>query len=206
MCGAQRLSELLRRFKLPPAATQAELRRAYYKRAKLLHPDIAGEASEADFKRLREDYDEATKLLVQAKTGFYEHGPAGRPGGPRWQRPPDEPGWDTPGGQRWQAGAFGGNFHGYTSGFREGEVNFDPRAFREQQQSHVKKDGQGGYTYEAAGSGNSFSARASSSTQRSMNPAHIFKGMLLMSATLFGGNAILARMRQDASSFGRVYA
>ncbi|CAE7437256.1 unnamed protein product [Symbiodinium sp. CCMP2592] len=55
MCGAGRLAELLRRFKLAPGATQAELRGAYYKRAKLLHPDIAGEASQADFRRLRED-------------------------------------------------------------------------------------------------------------------------------------------------------
>ncbi|OLP74922.1 hypothetical protein AK812_SmicGene45388 [Symbiodinium microadriaticum] len=54
MAGAGRLGELLRRFKLAPGATQAELRKAYYKRAKLLHPDIAGEASQADFRRLRE--------------------------------------------------------------------------------------------------------------------------------------------------------
>ena len=38
------LAKLPSDLRLPPSASQAELRRAYYKRAKLLHPDIAGEA------------------------------------------------------------------------------------------------------------------------------------------------------------------
>eukprot|EP00434_Breviolum_minutum_P001475 symbB.v1.2.001302.t1/scaffold57.1/size370615/11 len=103
--SAARLAELLRRFKLPPSASQAELRRSYYKRAKLLHPDIAGEASEADFKRLREDYDEASQLLQQAASGYgYGRSYGDREG----QEGPWDQTYTTPGGQQWTG--FGATF------------------------------------------------------------------------------------------------
>eukprot|EP00933_Yihiella_yeosuensis_P035079 TRINITY_DN28534_c0_g2_i1.p1 TRINITY_DN28534_c0_g2~~TRINITY_DN28534_c0_g2_i1.p1 ORF type:complete len:210 (-),score=29.75 TRINITY_DN28534_c0_g2_i1:167-796(-) len=207
---AQRLAELLRGFKLPPSATQTELRKAYYKRAKLLHPDIAGEASAPDFKRLRQDYEEAQKLLRQAQTGFREDPSSQQSpfGGARWQRPPEEPGWDTPGGQRWKAGAFQSNFHGYTAGYRESDINFDPSAFRAKHRSHTRRDADGGYSYEAAGSGSSsFSSRSSEAYgQRRYNPAHIFKGCILASSFVWLGRKLSSRLSENASTFqGRVY-
>ncbi|CAE7575975.1 unnamed protein product [Symbiodinium natans] len=171
--------------RLNSGATQAELRSAYYKRAKLLHPDIAGEASHADFRRLREDYDEATKLMQnQASTD---------PGAFR-----EEQTWDL-GGQRWKPGAFGGNFHGNSAGFQEGEVNFDPHAFRERQRSHARQEAKG-YSYQAAGRGSS-----ASDGKRAFNPAHVFKGTLLMSGAFFAGNSLLRHWRQEAADFRRVY-
>lgn len=62
-----RLPELLRRFQLPSGASSAELRRAYYRRAKRLHPDLGGSAEA--FRRLREDYEEATRLFETSEEG-----------------------------------------------------------------------------------------------------------------------------------------
>ncbi|CAE7328779.1 unnamed protein product [Symbiodinium sp. CCMP2456] len=167
------------------AMMTAELRGAYYKRAKLLHPDIAGEASQADFRRLREDYDEATTLLQSARADS-SHG-----GGD------SESSWDA-GGQRWTAGAFGGNFAG-REGFRESEVNFDPRAFRERQRSHARQESSG-YSYQAAGFGSAAPGR-----DRAFNPAQIFKGTLLMSGAFFAGNALVRCWQREAADFQKVY-
>mmetsp|Transcript_45641 Transcript_45641/g.82405 ORF Transcript_45641/g.82405 Transcript_45641/m.82405 type:complete len:213 (+) Transcript_45641:216-854(+) len=210
--GAQRLAELLKHFKLPPSATQGELRRAYYGRAKLLHPDIAGEASAGDFKRLRQDYDEAGKLLTQAKTGFRSSPGAsgygtssGSGSGPGYEAPPEEPGYDTPGGQHWKAGAFNGGFHGYTAGFKEKDVNFDPRTFRAGNQSHVRYDSKGGYSYQAAGEGGYSSSGQASSASQKVNPAQVFKRLVMLFGTFLAGDSIISRIRQDATSFQRVY-
>lgn len=186
----------MKRFKLPPSASQAELRRAYYKRAKLLHPDIAGEASEADFKRLREDYDEATELLQQAASGTQSYGGYGN--GP--SKGPWDQSYTTPGGQKWSGEAFGGHFYG-NSGFRAGKVDFDPRAFRERQRSHSRPE-QSGYSYQAAGRASNHKAPS-----RSFNPAHIFKTSVAMGMTLLAGQAWMARLQRDAMEFrgGKVY-
>lgn len=162
-----RLAELLHRFKLPSSASQAELRRAYYKRAKLLHPDIAGEASESDFKRLRQDYDEAKRLLDEGKSGK----------GQGSHKESHEQSWTAPGGQQWTASAFAGNFHG-NFGFREGKVNFDPRGFRQRNRSHAE-DFSTGYSYKASG-------RAAPKAQavRTFNPAQIFKKTLFLTTVL----------------------
>ena len=198
--SAARLAELLRRFKLPPSASQAELRRSYYKRAKLLHPDIAGEASEADFKRLREDYDEASQLLQQAASGYgYGRSYGDREG----QEGPWDQTYTTPGGQQWTGAAFRGNFHGNKGGFRAGKVDFDPRSFRESNRSHSRSDaGQSGYSYQASG------RAAPKAPTRSFNPAQVFKTSVLLGVTLLAGQALSARLRRDAMEFrgGKVYS
>mmetsp|Transcript_119566 Transcript_119566/g.363785 ORF Transcript_119566/g.363785 Transcript_119566/m.363785 type:complete len:267 (+) Transcript_119566:3-803(+) len=65
---SSRTAELLRRFQLPPQASRAELRSAYLKRAKVLHPDVAGKSSEEQFRRLKEEYEEAMRLLRSNRT------------------------------------------------------------------------------------------------------------------------------------------
>lgn len=66
-----RLATLLRRFQLPPEATAADLRHAYFRDAKRLHPDRnpsdLGRATR-EFTQLRAEFDEALKLLEQSHT------------------------------------------------------------------------------------------------------------------------------------------
>lgn len=66
-----RLATLLRRFQLSPEATAADLRHAYFKDAKRLHPDRnpsdLGRATR-EFTQLRADFDEALRLLEQSHT------------------------------------------------------------------------------------------------------------------------------------------
>lgn len=57
------LGQLLRRFRLPQQATEAELKNAYLKEAKRLHPDVAGKSSEEAFQKLQQEYEEAMKLM-----------------------------------------------------------------------------------------------------------------------------------------------
>eukprot|EP00439_Symbiodinium_sp_Y106_P031891 s6479_g3.t2 len=55
-----RLAQLLTRFRLPLETTSAELRKAYYREAKLLHPDRNPSSSGAQaFAQLRADFKEA---------------------------------------------------------------------------------------------------------------------------------------------------
>jgi len=67
-----RLTALLRSFQLVPGATSAELRQAYLREAKRLHPDsgVAREGANAsqDFAELRNRYEEAQALLAGAPT------------------------------------------------------------------------------------------------------------------------------------------
>ncbi|CAE7514053.1 unnamed protein product [Symbiodinium sp. KB8] len=130
------------------------------------------------------DYDEASTLLQSAR--------ADSPGGGD-----SESSWDA-GGQRWTAGAFGGNFYG-REGFRESEVNFDPRAFRERQRSYARQESSG-YSYQAAGFGSAAPGR-----DRTFNPAQIFKGTLLMSGAFFAGNALVRGWQREAADFQKVY-
>lgn len=71
-----RLPQLLRYFRLPPAATATDLRQAYLQRAKQVHPDVvrAGGAAGSDantgitaksFHELQQRFDEASALLAQ---------------------------------------------------------------------------------------------------------------------------------------------
>jgi len=65
--AATRAGQLLRRFELPASATREQLRVAYFEKAKNLHPDIAGKSSEAAFRRIKEEYEEAMRLLREAE-------------------------------------------------------------------------------------------------------------------------------------------
>eukprot|EP00927_Polykrikos_kofoidii_P068131 TRINITY_DN63511_c0_g1_i1.p1 TRINITY_DN63511_c0_g1~~TRINITY_DN63511_c0_g1_i1.p1 ORF type:complete len:295 (+),score=36.81 TRINITY_DN63511_c0_g1_i1:87-971(+) len=57
------LAQALRRFQLPATATRAELKAAYLKRAKEVHPDVAGKAGEERFRALQEQFEFAENLL-----------------------------------------------------------------------------------------------------------------------------------------------
>jgi len=111
MSPSQRISQLLKRFKLSPKATQGELKAAYLKQAKVLHPDVAGEESGEDFRKLKDEYEEAMKLLRDgtspyspgstassaSQSGQHYHGnyqhwaPPPRPPPGRKPPPPPEP-------------------------------------------------------------------------------------------------------------------
>mmetsp|Transcript_43048 Transcript_43048/g.99020 ORF Transcript_43048/g.99020 Transcript_43048/m.99020 type:complete len:296 (+) Transcript_43048:73-960(+) len=65
--ATSRTGQLLRRFELPTSATREQLRVAYFEKAKNLHPDIAGKSSEAAFRRIKEEYEEAMRLLREAE-------------------------------------------------------------------------------------------------------------------------------------------
>lgn len=88
-----RLTTLLSRFQLPPVATAAELRRAYLREAKRLHPDCNPQADRASaahaFVRLKADFEEASGLLERAGATVEQQVEfnAG------WQRQPHPTGW-----------------------------------------------------------------------------------------------------------------
>lgn len=64
MAGNVRLTQLLGRLGLPRNATEVDLRSAYYRQAKNVHPDSGGvRASQAHFITLKQDFDEALKLI-----------------------------------------------------------------------------------------------------------------------------------------------
>lgn len=83
-----RIGALFRRFQLPPQATKADLKAAYLRQAKQLHPDVAGKSSEQQFRQLKEEYDEAMELLRKgpdvART-FERKYPTEARAPPRWQ-------------------------------------------------------------------------------------------------------------------------
>mmetsp|Transcript_50001 Transcript_50001/g.140153 ORF Transcript_50001/g.140153 Transcript_50001/m.140153 type:complete len:296 (-) Transcript_50001:60-947(-) len=104
-----RASQLLRRFQLPPTATRAELRAAYFKKAKETHPDVAGKSGEEQFRRLKEEYEEAMKLMREAER---------YPGRRLDAQAPRHPGAAHPGRHGWQAhgGYDWGPFHQHQAG------------------------------------------------------------------------------------------
>lgn len=107
-----RLASLLRRFRLQGNASATDLRQAYFREAKRLHPDCqpVGERvrAEQEFVRLRADFDEALRLL---ETGGYGGADAARHGAASqgahqapWQW---SSGWESShaagGGARWSS-------------------------------------------------------------------------------------------------------
>lgn len=79
---------MLTRFQLPPQATKADLKAAYLRQAKQLHPDVAGKSSEQQFRKLKEEYEEAMELLKkgpEAARTFERKYPTQARAPPRWQ-------------------------------------------------------------------------------------------------------------------------
>mmetsp|Transcript_55372 Transcript_55372/g.160482 ORF Transcript_55372/g.160482 Transcript_55372/m.160482 type:complete len:154 (+) Transcript_55372:72-533(+) len=58
-----RLATLLHQLRLPPTATKAQLKSAYFSQARMLHPDIAGQVSTDAFQALQRRYDEAVRIF-----------------------------------------------------------------------------------------------------------------------------------------------
>ena len=130
-----RLVGLLTRFKLPPNATKDHLRKAYYKEAKILHPDIAGEGSVAAFRKLQEDYAEAINLFENPSAAHADRTDSSS----EWQRQwgayanrDDSSEWQRPRERQWKPNA--------THDFTEKPLNFDPDQFRAGCRSHAFKE------------------------------------------------------------------
>lgn len=130
--GAVRLREILHEFDLEPGATQKELRKAYYKKAKELHPDLGG--SKEEFAELKQTYEEGLKLLkgYSDSSEYMSYEEARR-------RQAEDPNWR---GRNWKQtfDRSGGNER------RERPVDFDPRHFREGNRSHTSGSGSGAYS------------------------------------------------------------
>lgn len=185
---SSRFAKLLKKsFNLPTTATQAELRKAYYKKAKLLHPDIAGPGSEADFKKLQEDYDEARRLMESG--GYEDRSRAGAeqaqedwPGGGAWQRPREA---------HWRPNA--------KYEYREESVNFDPKAFRKGQKSHTWGSKQGSsYAYTSSGTGSSWHKQQDARKPSRLSPAQQFRNLVFVSSGVFTGLFLFSRLGQNA--------
>ena len=58
--------QLLRQLDLPGTASKAQIRAAYLRRVKVLHPDVAGKSGEEHFRQLKEDYEHAMELMKKA--------------------------------------------------------------------------------------------------------------------------------------------
>jgi len=68
MSRSPRVQQLLRQLDLPAGAGKADIRAAYLKQVKVLHPDVAGKSAEERFRKLKEDYEEAMEMLKQGAT------------------------------------------------------------------------------------------------------------------------------------------
>eukprot|EP00933_Yihiella_yeosuensis_P014970 TRINITY_DN13190_c0_g1_i1.p1 TRINITY_DN13190_c0_g1~~TRINITY_DN13190_c0_g1_i1.p1 ORF type:complete len:313 (+),score=67.03 TRINITY_DN13190_c0_g1_i1:82-1020(+) len=64
---APAVQTLLRQLDLSSNATKAEIRAAYLKKVKVLHPDIAGKSAEERFRQLKDDYE---KAMEQMRKGY----------------------------------------------------------------------------------------------------------------------------------------
>jgi len=184
MASSARLTEILRRLRLPPQATQAELRKVYYRRAKQLHPDIAGEAAADEFRRLKNDYEEALRLMRgEGPTGGADSGVD-----------PHEDSKSSTSGVRWQS-----------RGFTKTKVDFDPRVFRDRHRTHTQEDGSG-YHYAASGggAGAGASSRQSGSGQP-LTPAQWFRFAALVSGCLMVGSMLVSRFQRDAAALNMRY-
>eukprot|EP00405_Crypthecodinium_cohnii_P044081 CAMPEP_0206584004 /NCGR_PEP_ID=MMETSP0325_2-20121206/35455_1 /ASSEMBLY_ACC=CAM_ASM_000347 /TAXON_ID=2866 /ORGANISM="Crypthecodinium cohnii, Strain Seligo" /LENGTH=570 /DNA_ID=CAMNT_0054091061 /DNA_START=104 /DNA_END=1815 /DNA_ORIENTATION=+ len=127
-----RLNHLLRRFKLTPKATRAQLKAAYRKQAKVLHPDVAGGTDEK-FRALQEEFEEADQLL---KGGPLKDGPAppgGPGGGPGGGGPgggPGQPGY-RPGGPHASYRYYDDGANRYHSAYQQWTQEQDPKKQQE---------------------------------------------------------------------------
>ncbi|CAJ1374231.1 unnamed protein product [Effrenium voratum] len=63
--------QLLRQLDLPTNASKAQIRAAYLRKVKVLHPDVAGKSAEESFCQLKEEYEHA---MEEMKQGAHGHG------------------------------------------------------------------------------------------------------------------------------------
>mmetsp|Transcript_108649 Transcript_108649/g.307255 ORF Transcript_108649/g.307255 Transcript_108649/m.307255 type:complete len:200 (-) Transcript_108649:95-694(-) len=188
----RRLAELLHHFRLPPHATQAELRKVYYQRAKLLHPDIAGQAKAAEFRRLKETYEEALKVMQNPHLDSTTSTSSSSADGPgtAWRRP-EEAQWRGPKGEYWREG-----FRDSRGPRREQHVDFDPRAFRAGHSSHHRPDSHG-YHYATSGSGSGPASPRGAPTLPPLTPAQRLRNILLVSGSVLAGSLFMSRMSRN---------
>mmetsp|Transcript_83444 Transcript_83444/g.131825 ORF Transcript_83444/g.131825 Transcript_83444/m.131825 type:complete len:205 (-) Transcript_83444:79-693(-) len=193
MCRAAVLS----RFKLSPTASQADLRKSYYKMAKLLHPDIAGPNAEEDFKRLREDYEQAKQILKQGsrRPSDTSRGPGENSSGQYQSHTDYGDEWHGPQGQHWKAS--------WANTFRKGQftqrpVGADAQRFREKQKSHTQSDGAGGYSYTTSNFG--FNTSASQHQHLVPTPAQRLRQIVKVSSFICVAMYVFSRLGRNSAA------
>eukprot|EP00747_Dinoflagellata_sp_TGD_P164927 gnl/TRDRNA2_/TRDRNA2_185547_c0_seq1.p1 gnl/TRDRNA2_/TRDRNA2_185547_c0~~gnl/TRDRNA2_/TRDRNA2_185547_c0_seq1.p1 ORF type:complete len:352 (-),score=65.03 gnl/TRDRNA2_/TRDRNA2_185547_c0_seq1:80-1135(-) len=164
-----RTASLLRRFSLSGNATKAELKKAYLEKAKEYHPDVAGPGSEEAFRRIKDEYEEAMKLLREAEKYGYKRGPqtpyGGRPGASPYGAGPGADGYN------WQ-GAEG--FHWRQNQADGGQQARNDRYYEHQYQRSYWQQGAERHAY------------AGETAAAQSTPAQRLRNVALTSATVLG--------------------
>mmetsp|Transcript_69170 Transcript_69170/g.165863 ORF Transcript_69170/g.165863 Transcript_69170/m.165863 type:complete len:213 (-) Transcript_69170:163-801(-) len=198
--SAQRFATVMQRFNLTKTASVRELRKAYYKEAKRLHPDIVGEGSADAFKQLQSDYDEALRYLENPPSEASASSSSGR-----------QTGSGSRGGERtdngfsgdWRSyraewtGTDGEHWNGYEKAWKEQKVDFDPGAFRSRQTGHAKQ-GSGSYNYTTSGRSNAPPASWATKDLKNLTPAQVFRFIVLVSGSILSGSLIVMRLGRSA--------
>jgi len=65
--------QLLRQLDLPASASKAQIRAAYLRKVKVLHPDVAGKSTEERFRQLKEDYEHGMEALKKGAQAHHSH-------------------------------------------------------------------------------------------------------------------------------------
>lgn len=65
--------QLLRQLDLPASANKAQIRAAYLRKVKVLHPDVAGKSAEERFRQLKEDYEHGMEALKKGAQAQHSH-------------------------------------------------------------------------------------------------------------------------------------
>lgn len=62
------VQKLLRTLDLPASASKTDIRAAYLRQVKLLHPDVAGKSAEERFRQLKDDYEKAMEAMKNGES------------------------------------------------------------------------------------------------------------------------------------------
>ncbi|CAK8989549.1 unnamed protein product [Durusdinium trenchii] len=65
--------QLLKRLDLPSTANKAQIRAAYLRKVKVLHPDVAGKSAEERFRQLKDEYEHAMELMQKGPHAHHPH-------------------------------------------------------------------------------------------------------------------------------------